>query len=131
MPNKEYLFKPIKRLLKILVITSVVLVGLYYLLIYLFFYSTIILPKGQLISEISSPDKKNVAKVYLVETEELCTRVEVASYGENNGRMIYWSWNEGNNPNVKWIDNNTIFINNKTLNIHKDKYDKRQEKKLY
>ena len=46
---------------------------------------------------------------------ELCTK-------DNNCKEIYDCYHESES-NVYWINNKTVSINNKVLNIHKDKYD--------
>jgi hypothetical protein len=114
-----------KKILKRLLYTLLFMVIAIALFIYIFFYSTIILRQGELLKEVISPDKSYKAMVYIDEYVEQSTRVEIVNIKNNKKRLIYWSWDEGDDPIVLWVDNNTININRRILNIHKDKFDKR------
>ncbi|ERI10618.1 DUF5412 family protein [Aneurinibacillus aneurinilyticus] len=92
---------------------------------YFAFESTFFIQKGKLVNEIKSPDKTYTAMVYWDESDG-ALRVDAKKNILQN-RMIYWSWHE-TQTDVKWIDNYKIIINGKTLDVRKDKYDKRTDK---
>lgn len=97
--------------------------------VYIFFYSTFCIPKGNLYKDISSPQNNYKALVSIVETEELVIRVDIINNNTNRKRLIYWSWHEGDNHQVMWLDEGNISINGTKLNVKKDKYDNRHMSK--
>ena len=81
------------------------------------------LPKGELLSEHSSPNHDYIAKAYLIDeggaTVRAAIRVEI-DFG-NDLKTIYWNYDEST-VNIKWLDHETIEINNHKLNIFNDNY---------
>lgn len=81
------------------------------------------LPKGELLSEHPSPNHDYTAKAYLIDeggaTVRAAIRVEIAI--ESDLKTIYWNYDEST-VNIKWLDNETIEINDHKLNIFKDTY---------
>ncbi|WP_342573894.1 DUF5412 family protein [Solibacillus sp. FSL K6-1781] len=81
------------------------------------------LPKGELLSEHSSPNLDYIAKAYLIDeggaTVRAAIRVEI-DFG-NDLKTIYWNYDEST-VNIKWLDHETIEINNHKLNIFNDYY---------
>ena len=82
----------------------------------------------ELLESVPSPDGKYTIKTYLINcgaTVDWSVRADLCD--ENNKcKEIYNCYHE-NESSVQWIDNETISINNKTLNIYKDKYDWRND----
>lgn len=116
-----------KRMLKKFCIAAGILMLALLAFIYIFFYSTLPLAKGEVFEEIPSPNKRYTAIVSMVNTEELVTRVDILNNESKKKRLIYWNWREGNLPgyDVKWIDDKTVIINGTELNVIKDRYDRR------
>lgn len=113
----------------ILLVTSIpitvilVLLGIF---LYTFFVSMESLPKGEFLVEESSPDGKFTLKAYVTNggaTTSYAVRGELV-FNEKNGKIknIYWNYRE-EDAEISWVDNDTVIINNHTLNVPKEKYD--------
>lgn len=113
----------------ILLVTSIpitvilVLLGIF---LYTFFVSMESLPKGEFLVEESSPDGKFTLKAYVTNggaTTSYAVRGELV-FNEKNGKTknIYWNYRE-EDAEIFWVDNDTVIINNHTLNVPKEKYD--------
>lgn len=119
-----------KRTLKItLLVISIpvtlmlVLIGI---IVYTFFISMESLPKGEFLTEESSPDGKYTLKAYVTNggaTTSYAIRGELV-FNEKSGKTknIYWNYRE-EVADIAWVDNDTVIINNRTLNVPKEKYD--------
>jgi len=84
------------------------------------------LPKGEFLVEESSPDGKFTLKAYVTNggaTTSYAVRGELV-FNEKNGKTknIYWNYRE-EDAEISWVDNDTVIINNHTLNVPKEKYD--------
>lgn len=82
------------------------------------------LPKGEYVYQIISPDKKNTVKVYIIYGGTLTAdayRVEVENKTKKNKKNIYVSYPCNKGIVIKWLDNETIEVHNKKINIYKDK----------
>lgn len=119
-----------KRKLKIILLevrTPIILiVTLLGILIYTFFVSMDRLPKGDFLAEESSPDGKYTLKAYISDggaTTSYAIRGELI-FNEKNGKTknLYWNYRE-DIAKFSWVDNDTVIINNHTLNVPKEKYD--------
>ncbi|MEK3979837.1 DUF5412 domain-containing protein [Psychrobacillus sp. FSL K6-2836] len=119
-----------KRKLKIILLVvgvpitlSVVLLGI---LVYTFFISMESLPKGEFLTEESSPDGKYTLKAYVTNggaTTSYAIRGELVFNEKNEEtKNIYWNYRE-EVAEISWVDNDTVIINNRTLNVPKEKYD--------
>ena len=84
----------------------------------------------ELLEKVESPNGEYSIKTYRKNcgatidfsvTGELCSK-------DDKCKEIYLCYHESDSL-VYWIDDETVFINNKTLNIHKDKYDFNDDKK--
>lgn len=105
----------------------VVLLGIF---VYPFFISMESLPKGEFLTEESSPDGKYTLKAYVTNggaTTSYAIRGELI-FNEKKGKTknIYWNYRE-EVAEISWIDNDTVLINNRTLNVPKEKYDFRYD----
>ncbi|QDP99627.1 hypothetical protein FOH38_03095 [Lysinibacillus fusiformis] len=78
---------------------------------------------GKFLSEYPSPNNDYTAKAYLIDeggaTVRAAIRVEIDF--ENEIKTIYWNYDEST-VNIKWLDDETIEINNHKLNIFYDTY---------
>lgn len=81
------------------------------------------LSEGEFLSEHPSPNHDYTAKAYLIDeggaTVRAAIRVEI-DFG-NEIKTIYWNYDEST-VNIKWLDNETIEINDHKLNIFDDTY---------
>ena len=105
----------------------VVLLGIF---VYTFFISMESLPKGEFLTEESSPDGKYTLKAYVTNegaTTSYAIRGELV-FNEKKGKTqnIYWNYRE-DTAEISWVDDDTVTINNRTLDIPKEKYDFRYD----
>lgn len=88
------------------------------------------LPKGELKKTVKSPNRKYEVRLYLCDggaTTDYAVRGEIIDEKKKQEpRTIYWNYH-CEDFNATWIDNETVKINGKKLNIFKDKYDWRDE----
>ena len=86
------------------------------------------LPKGEIIETLISQDNKHTMNAYIIDGGSLSAnaiRVEIINNKTKKVKNIYWSYPE-NEVEIKWIDNETVIINNIKLNIYKDTYNKNE-----
>lgn len=105
---------------------KILLILLFTLFVYHEFYDTNHISGGDLLEESFSPNKQYILKAYRIDGGALSAnsvRVELI----NNGSVknIYFNYPE-NNVKITWLDETTVEINGKQLNILKDKYDWRK-----
>ncbi|SHK61913.1 DUF5412 family protein [Paramaledivibacter caminithermalis] len=115
------LLKIVKKFVGLLAIILLIIVLFYYFT----FYDMSLLPKGKLINEVYSPNREYIAKLYIVETAELCLKVDIVNTKTYKTKTIYWSWDEGDNCRIEWLDNEYILINGRKMNINTDTYNRR------
>ncbi len=89
------------------------------------------LPKGELKSEVQSPDGKYSIKGYLTNggaTTSYAIRGEL-NYNNSKRRPknIYWNYRE-KEAIIQWVDGNTVIINRIELNVPNEKFDFRRNK---
>lgn len=117
--------KPIRVGFILLIICAIALYGIYWA-----FYDMNRLPKGELISEVVSPDGEYTLKVYLVNggsTVAYCIRGELKyNIRSKKPKNIYWNYRE-TEAKVEWKDKDTVVINGHSLMVKKDVYDWRRE----
>lgn len=83
------------------------------------------IPHGDFISQTESLNHAYTVKFYLINTHatvDFSIRGKLIDNKSGNTQNIYWAYHEST-VSSKWIDNNTIEINSKTLNVKKDTYD--------
>ena len=91
-------------------------------------YSMDNLPKGELIETKCSPDGTYVINSYLVSggaTVDFCVRCEVVEISTEKKRNIYWEY-RCETAKIEWVDDTTVSINDKLLNVITDSYDWRK-----
>ncbi|GGE63722.1 DUF5412 family protein [Priestia taiwanensis] len=84
------------------------------------------LKTGEYLTEKTSPDGKYTVKAYISNggaTTAFSIRGELV-FNKKNGKTknIYWGYQE-DIANIKWLDGDTVVINNRTLNVPKGKHD--------
>lgn len=88
------------------------------------------LPTGELMETVCSPDGTYQVNSFLVSgnaTVDFCVRCEVIENATQEKRNIYWEY-RCEKASVKWIDNKTVEINGKPLNVITDSYDWRKQR---
>ena len=87
------------------------------------------LPEGELIDTVYAPDKTRRINAFLVSgnaTVDFCVRCEVEEILSGKKRNIYWAYH-CQTADIEWINNTTVTINSKPLNVITDRYDWRTE----
>ncbi|HDX9590471.1 TPA: DUF5412 domain-containing protein [Bacillus pseudomycoides] len=119
-----------KKTLKIFLFGSLFFVGLIGYGVYWAFFDMNRLPTGDYLTEETSPDGNYTIKAYLTNggaTTSFAIRGElVFNNRKNKVKNIYWNYRE-ETANIEWIDNDTVVINGKTLNVPNDKFDFRNQ----
>lgn len=128
--NKQKLQNKRLRTVKILLLGSLLFIGLLGYGIYWAFFDMNRLPKGEYLTEETSPNGVYTLKAYVNSggaTTSYTIRGELVFNKRNNKtKNIYWNYRE-NNANIDWIDNDTVVINGYTLNVPNDKFDFRNK----
>ena len=86
------------------------------------------LPKGDFIAAYDSPTELYTLNVYLCgggATVDFSIRGELVNNENKSEKNIYWSYHE-QEAAVEWVDEQTVSINGKTLNVLTDVYDFRK-----
>lgn len=88
------------------------------------------LPKGTFLTESTSEDGAYTIKIYLCgggATTDFAIRGELITNNKiSTSKNIYWEYHVSS-TDILWQDNDTVIINNKTLNLPNDKYDWREQ----
>lgn len=97
--------------------------------VYWAFFDMNRLPKGELISEVQSPNGTYTIKAYLINggvTTSFAIRGEL-NFNRVNKRPknIYWNYKE-DRAMIEWIDDNTVIINRHKLDVPGEKFDFRR-----
>ncbi len=115
-----------KKVIIFVVIIAIIIYGVYWS-----FYDMSRLPKGNLISEVQSPDGNYSIRVYVSESSLSAPAVRGELNYKNSkkkSKNIYWNYKE-DTVNMEWIDNFTIIINGHELDIRHDTFDFRRNNK--
>ena len=98
--------------------------------VYWAFFDMSRLPKGDLISEADSPGGTYTLKAYVSSGGAITdfTVLGELNFNKENRKPknIYWNYHE-ETANIKWIDDNTVVMNNHELNVPNDTFDFRNE----
>lgn len=105
---------------------KILLILLFILFVYHEFYDTNHISGGDLLEESFSPNKQYILKAYRIDGGALSAdSVRVELINDGNVKNIYFNYPE-NNVKITWLNETTVEINGKQLNILKDKYDWRK-----
>ncbi|MDU1846413.1 MAG: DUF5412 domain-containing protein [Niallia nealsonii] len=111
------------------IVISLILLGLIGYAVYWAFYDMNRLPKGEYLTEETSPDGTYTLKAYLVNggaTTSYAIRGElVLNNKDNKTKNVYWNNNE-ETATIEWTDKNTVVVNGHTLHAPKDRFDYRK-----
>lgn len=114
-----------KKLLMIfLIIVGIIVYGVYWA-----FFDMGRLPEGEYITESTSPDGRYTVKAYITNggaTTSYAVRGELNFNQEKRKpKNIYWQYKE-ETASIKWLDNDTVDINNVELDVPNAVYDYRR-----
>ncbi|MGG1661182.1 DUF5412 domain-containing protein [Brevibacillus sp. NRS-1366] len=120
-----------KRILKTLLISSLLCAGLIGYGVYWAFFDMNRLPTGDYLTEVTSPDGTYTLKAYLTNggaTTSYAIRGELVFNNRNHKtKNIYWNYRE-ETADIQWKDNSTVVINGHTLHVPTDTFDFRNQK---
>jgi len=114
---------------KKILITFIVVIAFLSYGVYWTFFDMSRLPKGELISEVVSPNGTYTVKAYLSSggaTTSFAIRGELNHNTVNRKpENIYWNYRE-EEAIIEWVDDTTVIINGHKLNVLYDRYDFRR-----
>jgi len=105
-------------------ILILVIICLTFLIGYFISDKMIGLPKGKIVKSEISFDKKHTMNAYFIYGGPISAdaiRVEIVDNDTHKKRNIYWKDKE-NSISIKWLDNNTVEVNGRKINIFNDYY---------
>jgi len=118
------------KLVKIILVVSLLFIGMIGYGVYSFFFDMNRLPKGEYLTEEMSPDGTYTVKAYRTNggaTTSYAIRGELVFHQRNDKtKNIYWNYRE-ETANIEWIDNDTVVINGHALHVPKEKFDFRNQ----
>ena len=118
-----------KKIVKISLIISFLFIGFVGYGIYWAFFDMNRLPKGEYLTEETSPDGTYTLKTYISVTSlsSDAVRGELV-FNKRNGKTknIYWNYREST-AKIEWLDNKTVVINGHTLEVPNEKFDFRNQ----
>ncbi|WP_226671100.1 DUF5412 domain-containing protein [Metabacillus litoralis] len=119
-----------KKIVKIVMISTLILISLAGYGVYWAFFDMNRLPTGEFLTEKTSPDGKYTLKAYVTNggaTTSYSIRGElVFNDKRNQSKNIYWNYKE-ETANITWIDNDTVEINKHKLDVPHEKFDFRNQ----
>ncbi|PAK47796.1 DUF5412 domain-containing protein [Paenibacillus sp. 7541] len=109
-------------------ILLVITIAIYF---YLSTFTLLLLPKGDLIMSSDSPNNKFTFNAYLVNaggaTGAFAVRGELINNLNGKTKNIYWEYRV-EEAYVEWMDESTILVNGRKLDVNTDKYDFREHR---
>lgn len=122
--------KVYKSIFMAICIVGILFLGLLGYGVYWAFFDVNRLPRGEYLTEESSPDGNYTLKAYVVNggaTTSYTIRGELIFNQKNKkAKNIYWNHKE-DGAVIKRLDNDTVIINGHSLDVHKDKFDFRNQ----
>ncbi|MBD7969349.1 DUF5412 domain-containing protein [Paenibacillus sp. Sa2BVA9] len=116
--------------LRVIIIVGLACISIIGYGVYWALFDTNRLPKGEYLTEVTSPDGAYTLKAYRVNggaTTSFAIRGELVTNDQKGkSKTIYWNDHE-DNATVKWIDSDTVHINGHTLNMPNEKFDFRTQ----
>lgn len=95
-----------------------------WMIIYILSNSMLFLPKGILIESRNSPNGVYIMNAYKIDGGPISAdaiRVEIINKKKNKKKNIYWCYPKSE-VSIKWLNDETVEINEIKLNIKKEKY---------
>ena len=130
--RRHFVYQKMKsrKLLKGLLIVGLLFVALIGYGVNWAFFDMKRLPTGEYLTEEISPNGKYTLKAYVTNggaTTSYSVRGELVFNSKGNKtKNIYWNDRE-DSANITWTDNNTVVINEHTLEVPKDTFDFRNQ----
>lgn len=118
-----------KKIVKILLIISFLFIGFVGYGVYWAFFDMNRLPRGEYLTEETSPDGTYTLKAYVSSPSLSADAVRgELIFNKRNGKTknIYWNYREST-AKIEWLDNETVVINGHTLKVPNEKYDWRNQ----
>jgi len=97
--------------------------------VYLAFFDIQSIEGQEVLREVLSPDGSNTLIVYLNNsgaTTDYAVLCAVKNNQNGRRRNVYWQYH-CTDANVRWVDDDTVAINGRELDVWKDSYDYRRE----
>ncbi|WJV29712.1 DUF5412 domain-containing protein [Rossellomorea sp. AcN35-11] len=111
-------------------IGSVILISVCCYFVYWAFFDIQRLQPGELITDEVSPDGSYTVKTYLgnggATVNYAVLGVLYFNNKENEPKHIYWDYEEQEGK-IRWVDKDTVIINDVKLNVPEDTYDYRHQ----
>ena len=118
------------RVWKKLLLIFLIIVGILAYGVYWAFFDMGRLPEGEYIAEATSPNGQYTVKAYVTNggaTTSYAVRGELNFNQEKRKpKNIYWQYRM-DTASIKWLDDDTVIINNIELDVPNDTYDYRRE----
>lgn len=119
-----------KKVVMILLTVILSILGIAACGIYWVFYDMERLPEGDFLTESTSPDGCYTLKAYVSDggaTTSYAVRGELNfNEGKRKPKNIYWQY-KMETASIKWVDNDTVIINDVELDVPNDTYDYRKD----
>lgn len=106
----------------VLIITTTIIICYAYIILKFSDFGGDFSPK--IVDSIDSPNERYTMNIYFLDGGPISADseiVEILDHKKNKKWNLYYE-NKGNLKEYKWINNNTVSINNKKINIHKEEY---------
>lgn len=113
----------------LIIIIGLIFLGIIGYAIYWAFYDMNRLPKGEYVTEETSPDGTYTLKAYRTNggaTTSYAIRGELVCNKKDKTKNIYWHDGE-ETANIKWTDQHTVIVNGHSLHVPTDKFDYRHQ----
>lgn len=97
--------------------------------IYWIFFDMDRLPRGEYLTEQTSPDGTYTLKAYRTNggaTTAYAIRGELVDNNSSKAKNIYWNYRE-EEAEIEWLDEDTVVINGRTLDVPDERYDFRND----
>jgi len=122
--------KSMKNKRKYIIIVSAVIIGIAAALaaFWYFFCSMKHLPEGEYLKSSVSPEGTYKIKAYVSCTSlsSDAVRCEVQNTDTGKTKNVYWEYRKSD-ADISWVDDETVIINGRMLNVTSDKYDWRKD----
>ena len=118
----SFMLQKIKNHKKLVIVAIVFLIYIY--IVFFSRFRMYYLPTGEYLKSLESPNSSYTLKAYRYSggaTVDWSLRVEVVNNSSNQKYNIYYKYHDYD-VDMEWLDDNTVKINGKKLNIHKEYY---------
>lgn len=120
------------KILSIIVISALAIVSIINVVYYInssFFYDLTDLPTGNFLYSAMSPDGEKTLSIYRVDVEKIGYGIRGEIVSQNGAKNVYWETNTAV-AIATWLDDNTILVNDRTVDINGEAFDSRRNIEL-